>query len=277
METSNLKEKWINTGSGKIFYFVDEIFPNRPFVIFIHGLSSNYTTWLQTIALIHEHKFNSLAIELRGHGLSDKSKIKSLYKISVMSDDLNQIIEKEKIDKGFIVGYSYGGPIAIDYAIKHPEFLLGLVLISSNYVSPFFYKKLDFLTPIAYGFLNLLAFLLLWQKRKKYYYKKHEEFRGYWHSVWIGLNTMPLSINFWMLSQMFKIDFRKSIKNIHAPTLIIRARKDTFLSKAEAEGMAQAIPNAEIITPKHINHFMAWRSRDETAEVILNFLKTYAQ
>lgn len=276
METPNLKEKNIETASGKIFYYFNDDFLNRPTVVFLHGLSANHTTWLQTIKVLHENKYNSLALDLRGHGFSDKTKKRSLYRLPVWSDDLKMVIQAEKLEKFFLVGYSFGGSIAIDYAIKYPDSLLGLVLISANHVNPFEYKGIKFLTPLADGLLNLLAALLIWQKRKKYYYYKQGESKSYWHSVWIGLNTMPLSVNFWTLSQMLRLNFKEDIAHINAPTIIVRAKKDPFLSEAEAYQMAEKIPQAKIVVPEHTSHFLASRAQEEIAKIILNFVKIHS-
>jgi len=272
---SYLKEKSIQTENGEIFYYSDMAFQNKLTVVFLHGLSSNHTTWINAIETLHKNGYNSIALDLRGHGHSDKNKIKSLYKIPVFTDDLNRIVKNENINRFFLVGYSFGGAIAIDYAIKYSNSILGLVLISANHVNPLEYKKIKFLTPIGYAILNFFAFLLLWQKRKKYYYFQQGESGGYWHSVWVGLNTMPLSINFWMLSQMGGLNFRENIANIKAPTIIIRANDDPFLSAAEAEEMSKAILNARIIIPKHSSHFLASHAQEEVAQIILEFLKHY--
>ena len=276
MTSPILEEKFVETASGKIFYYLNDNFPNRPTAVFLHGLSANHTTWLEVIKILHENGYNSLALDLRGHGSSLKRKNRSLYKLPVFTDDLKRIIEIEKIKEFFLVGYSFGGSIAIDYAIKYPDSLLRLVLISANHTNPLEYKGTRFLTPLGYGLLNVLAFLLLWQKRKKYYYYKQGESRGYWHSVWIGLNTMPLAVNFWMLAQMGQLNFKKTIGNIKTPTLVIRAQNDPFLSAAEARDIIKAIPRAEIAIPKHPSHFLASRAQEEIAQIILDFVKIHS-
>jgi len=273
MDNFPLGEKWVETENGRIFYYTDAPFAGRPTVVFIHGLSSNHTTWTNIIGVLHAQRFNSIAIDLRGHGLSDKRKTKPLYQFSVFSDDLRQILKAERVSRAVIVGYSFGGYVALDFAVRFPELTDGLVLITTNYVNPFVYKGIGFLTPIGYGFLQLLSFLLLWQKKKQYSYYEHGKGRGYWHSVWMGWNTMPLSVNFWMLSQVGKLDFRKTVGTIQAPTLIVRAKHDPFLSQAEAEDMARAMPNAKIIVSNHENHFLASESQSEITGIISDFLR----
>jgi pimeloyl-ACP methyl ester carboxylesterase len=270
-----LPDKSVDTGRGKIFYRFNGKHIGRPTVVFLHGLSANHTTWLNMMKTFEAQGYNSLAPDMRGHGLSDKSRARKLYNVKVFAEDLQAIIRKEEIKDHIIVGYSYGGEIALEYAGRNPQGLKGLVIVSTNYVSPLKYKKINFLTPILYAFFNLLSLFLVWQKKKDYHYYRQGKSRGYWHSVWIGLNTMPLSVNFWMLSQMGLINFKNILGQIKVPTLIIRGKKDPFVSKTEAEDMAAMIPEAKLVIFDNPSHFIGSRSQDELTEEILKFMKKH--
>lgn len=267
------QQKWLQTSNGNICYFLNNEFADRPTSVFLHGLSSNHTTWIKAMTKLKNLKINSLAPDLRGHGHSDKAKKRFLYRLPVFTQDLKQLIETEKLSKIILVGYSFGGFIALDYAIKYPESVAILVLISTNHVNPLKYKKINFLTPLAYGFLNLLAWLLIWQKRKNYYYFDQATAKDYWQSTFKGFTTMPLSINFWMLSEVAHLDFSQQIGQIACPTLIIKASADPFLSDKEASEMAGKIKNSKIVTIEEPTHFLASRFQEKIIKVIADFLQ----
>lgn len=269
---NHLVEKAIQTENGKIFYHSDISFPGRPVVVLLHGLSSNHTTWLNAIEVLHEYKYNSVAPDIRGHGLSDKSKKKELYVMAVFSEDLRKILEKENINNAIIVGYSFGGQIAIDFIARFPQLARGLILISANHYNPLRYRGLGFLESMCHGFLNILATVLLWQKMTNYHYYQHGKAVGYWDSVWDGFRTMPLSVNFWMLARECSIDLRKEIKKINVPTIIVCGKNDAFITKHEVDDIAKAIPGSEVIVSKNPDHFVGSNSQGETSEIILKFL-----
>jgi pimeloyl-ACP methyl ester carboxylesterase len=273
MNSNNLEEKCVWSNGGKISYFLDRPFLDKPTVVFLHGLSSNHTTWLNIISAVHEIGYNSLTLDLRGHGLSDKTKKRDLYSFSVFSDDLNKILKQEDIADIILVGYSFGGEIAIDYSINYPEFVKKLVLISANFTSPLDYRGLSILNPVFSGVLNALGGLLLWQGNGKYMYYQHKDSVGYWDSVLDGFRTMPISINFWMLSLMFGIDFRRQIQKLDISTIIIRGSGDLFISQKEVEDASKNIKKSKVIVSKHPSHFVASDSQDEIKEVIINFLR----
>lgn len=268
-----LEEKSIQTANGKIFYYLENSFPGRPSVVLLHGLSSNHTTWLKIMRTLQENKYNCLAPDLRGHGHSDKAKNKKNYQLPVFADDLRQIINNEQLKNFTLVGYSFGGQVAIDYTAEYSDGLNGLILISPNHAPPLNYLHLGFLTPLVSGSLNLFAALLFWQKLKNYRYYEHGEAVGYWDSVWDGLRTMPLSVNFWLLAQEAKINLKDEIRQIEVPTVFICGQNDAFITRREIDDMIKAVPKSQLVISKNPNHFVGTNSQDEITQIIIDFLK----
>ncbi|MBU1137243.1 alpha/beta hydrolase [Patescibacteria group bacterium] len=273
MNELSLQQKWLATASGKICYFLRQESANRPTAVLLHGLSSNHTTWLGIMKALSENGYNSLAPDLRGHGFSDKTKTKEFYRLSVFSDDLNKILKQEQIKDFVLVGYSFGGQIAIDYAARYQDSIRGLVLISANIAPPLKYPRLGFFTSLVVAGLNLLAALLFWQKRRNYHYYQHGRAAGYWDSVWDGLRTMPVSVNFWLLAQVFKIDLMKSLQQIKIPSVLVYGRNDVYITPKEINDTAKALPQAQLIISKNPGHFVGTNSQNETAQIILSFLR----
>jgi len=270
-----MKKNFVETKKGKIYYFKNIENKKTLTIVFLHGLSANHTTWNNITERLSQLKYNTLSIDLRGHGYSDKSKIKSLYKFEMFSEDIKLILQKEKLDNIILVGYSFGGSLAIDFAVRNPDLLRGLILISANHRNPLSYSFFKFLIPVIILMLNLASLITLWQKRKNYHYYKPNEVSGYWRSTWQGLKTMPWSINGWMLIEMAKLNLGKKINLIKVPTVIMHSKHDPFLSTKEIEDMIRKIPQAQIITSTNDSHFIATRAYEEVTGTILNFLKKY--
>lgn len=266
-----MEPRYVETANGRICYFLARGAADRPTLIFLHGLSANHTTWDAIASKLEEAGLNCLAPDLRGHGLSDKTKKRALYRLPVFAADLDEIIKKENLNKIILVGYSFGGYAALEYTRKQAQALAALALISTNHVSPLKYRRLGFLNSLAYGLVACLAWLLIWQRRKNYYYFNQASAKGYWQTTFRGLITMPLTINFWMLAETAMIDFSRSLGAIECPTLLLRGENDTFLSAAEAADMARKMPRAELVT-LNASHYLASRHQTETAEAILAFL-----
>jgi len=258
---------------NNIFYTKDISDATRPTIVFLHGLSANHTTWKKASDLFHTLGYNTLALDMRGHGHSDKTRKRNLYRFPIFTADLRAIIEKEQLKKVILVGYSFGGTVALEYASTYPENVEALVLISANHVSPFYYEWRRLPTLIAARLVNLGGWLMLWQKRKKYYYFDQATSTGYWESTMSGFTTMPISINLWMLSEAMSVNLSKSIHTITRPTLLLRGSHDSYFSLEEAEDMQRKIHGAEIVSLNESGHYLASDYQEETIMKISEFLK----
>jgi len=266
------EQKWLNGPDGRICYFLSREFNGRPTLIFLHGLSANHSTWLEMAEKLESLKVNFILPDLRGHGHSDKTKNKNLYELAKFTQDLRSIIAQEEIDRPILIGYSFGGYVALDYAIKYPDSASALILISTNHINPLHYRMIGFLAKPARLVLDATAFLLLWQKRKNYYYYNQKKDLGYWRSAFKGLLTMPLSVNFWMIGQGLAIDFRGDLNKIIIPTLLLKSKDDPFVSGREAEDMKKNIKNSELHIIEANSHYLASRDQKKIVNIIFDFI-----
>lgn len=91
-------------------------------IILIHGLSSSAdANWRMpgTIKLLSE-THQVIAMDVRGHGRSDKPASESDYGVQ-MVEDVIRLMDHLKIEKAQIVGYSMGGMIAMKLTVLHPD------------------------------------------------------------------------------------------------------------------------------------------------------------
>jgi pimeloyl-ACP methyl ester carboxylesterase len=91
-------------------------------VVLIHGwLSSAGINWALpgTIALLaRNHRV--IALDRRGHGLSDKPTKEAAYGPELV-EDVVRLLDHLKVRKAHVVGYSMGGIIALNFIVKHPD------------------------------------------------------------------------------------------------------------------------------------------------------------
>ncbi len=71
-----------------------------------------------------------LFLDLLGHGETDKPKAPNAYKTENQCRELRQIIENSGFQKPFLYGYSMGGRLALQFAIRNPDAISGLILES---------------------------------------------------------------------------------------------------------------------------------------------------
>ena len=100
-------------------------------LVLLHGLASQAHIW----DLLAPHlidSFRVVALDQRGHGLSDKPD--SGYDFAAIIADLDAVLDALAIERAVLIGHSWGGNVALQYAVEHPARVSGLVLIDGGFL-----------------------------------------------------------------------------------------------------------------------------------------------
>lgn len=97
-----------------------------PPIVLLHGLGLDRSMWWpQVEELSNRHRV--IIVDLRGAGESSTLK-HSQRVLSTQADDVVALLEHLEIEKTVICGISYGGLVAQEVALRHPEKISGLLL-----------------------------------------------------------------------------------------------------------------------------------------------------
>lgn len=102
-------------------------------VILLHGLASNARIWEMVAPPLAERGLRLLAWDARGHGLSDKPD--GDYGFDPFVRDLAAFIEACRLEHPLLVGHSWGGHLALEYAARFtvgPRAPCGLALVDGG-------------------------------------------------------------------------------------------------------------------------------------------------
>lgn len=106
----------------------DEAGAGEPPILFIHGWTCNRTHWRDQMSHFAK-KHRVVAVDLRGHGESDKPD--QDYSIDGFVDDVAWLIGELGLEKPVVIGHSMGGVIAMNLARKHPALTSAVVLVDA--------------------------------------------------------------------------------------------------------------------------------------------------
>ncbi|HXM36504.1 MAG TPA: alpha/beta hydrolase [Pyrinomonadaceae bacterium] len=110
----------------------------REALVFIHGWSCNLDYWRDQIPDF-EKRSRVIAIDLPGHGLSDKPQL--VYSMDFFARAVDAVLRDARVERAVLVGHSMGTPIARQFYRKYPKNTLAIVIVDGA-LRPFGDKKM---------------------------------------------------------------------------------------------------------------------------------------
>jgi len=100
-------------------------------VVLLHGafmtITNNWTDWIGELSKTRK----VIAVEMQGHGrTADTDRDITSENLA---DDVAALLEKLKLPRADLIGYSMGGGVAMQCAIRHPDKVRRVVVISSTF------------------------------------------------------------------------------------------------------------------------------------------------
>ena len=117
---------YIKVNDIRMYY---EIHGDGEPLVLIVGLATDISEWEGIICWLAK-KYQVLAFDNRGAGLTDKPD--TPYSIDMMADDTAGLMQTLGIEQAHIVGISMGGRIALALALRYPESVKKLALVSTS-------------------------------------------------------------------------------------------------------------------------------------------------
>lgn len=217
-------------------------------ILFIHGGLGNADIWGRQVAdFARDHLV--IVADSRGHGRSTRSQQPFGY--DLMTSDYVALLDYLKIGKVTLVGWSDGGIIGIDMAMKHPEKLTRVIAQAANVttdgvkpdvmnnktfndyinVAGDYYKKLS-PTPNEYdAFVNQIS--QMWATQPA------------WTAADLGKITVPVTLAIGDHDEAVKLDHTQMMaKEIPGAKLVILKDASHFAMLQDPEGYDAMIRNA---------------------------------
>jgi pimeloyl-ACP methyl ester carboxylesterase len=108
-------------------------------VVLLHGsfmtITNNWTQWIGELSKTRK----VIAIEMQGHGRT--ADIDREFSYEHLADDVAALLDHLKIPSADLIGYSMGGGVAMQCAIRHPEKVRKVVSISARFRHDGFVKE----------------------------------------------------------------------------------------------------------------------------------------
>ena len=202
--------------------------------------------------------------DMRGHGHSTYSP--SRFTISRHLEDIRELLDHLHLSKATLVGYSAGGSLAMEFALRYPDRTSGLILSGGFPKVDTWLLKQEFNIGIALMKNQKVAFLskVLALSHKMTATDKQELFRH-------GNKANPdVVLNFYVETLKYNCIYElKRLVNI--PTLVLYGTRDFYIN-AHAKWFEKYLPTAKIVSIDRGTHQLPTRFHEPFNHAIAHFL-----
>jgi pimeloyl-ACP methyl ester carboxylesterase len=257
---------------GRHEFFVRELGdPANPPLILIHGWNFDGEMAFHKLMPILADRYRVIVPDLRNHGKSDR--IRGRFEIADAADEVNGVIEALGIARPVpILGYSMGGMVLQELAIRHPSTPSAIVLGATaarpmhrlRPVSWLIFRMTRALARISRAELVWGSFLLL---RRGHLITPADEA---W--MWESLLARDANLYHEAAYAMWRFDARDRVGSIDVPTLVVIPERDTVVPIAAQEELASLIPEAEVVRMTDVGHESILSDPATLAGVVVAFL-----
>jgi pimeloyl-ACP methyl ester carboxylesterase len=116
--------------AGRVVSYLEAGPAAGPVVVLLHGLASDCTTWERAIGPMARGGLRVIAVDLIGHGESDKPAVG--YTLDDFAESIAAFFAEAGIERATLCGHSLGGAIAVHFGYHYPSLVEGLVLVSAG-------------------------------------------------------------------------------------------------------------------------------------------------
>jgi proline iminopeptidase len=231
-----------------------------------------------------------------GSAFSDKPTDESLWEIPRFVDEVEQVRQALHLDKDnfYLLGHSWGGVLAIEYALKYPQHLKGLIISNMVDSIPAYNQYATKVLMPAMDQKKLAEIKRMEAEKKTddpaymallmpLHYEKHilrmpaDQWpepvqRSFGHlneQIYVSMQG-PSELG--ASGKLLTWDRSKELKTIKVPTLVIGAQYDTMDPKY-MEAMAKKMPNARFLLCPKGGHLAMYDDQQTYFTGLIGFLK----
>lgn len=214
--------------------------------VFLHGYGGNARQWVYQLRHFSTEN-RVIALDLRGHGLSNAPNTR--YSMEEIQADLLATLDLLGVSGPVVlVGHSFGGAVAAQFAAEHPQRVARLVLIA---------------TAGEFKLIPLFRVLLALPERLL---RAAAPFTRNW------LGAAPLVMRRWYHNNLKTWQGWDIYRQIQTPTLVLRGHRDRVFGTRYFEEVARTIPGAEDLNLGASGHMVMLERRDAVNRALEGFV-----
>lgn len=252
---------------------------NGPVLVLVHGIAGFLEEWEPSIRILCR-KFRVVALDLPGHGLSDKPDVQ--YTLDFLTDCLKDFISAICPGKVYLAGHSLGGAVCLNLVTRYPRLVERLILVNSVFVKiPLFIRFCTF--PFLQRIRLKVPFFAVKATSRRSFFKKEQISAQWLELAWRYINEPGATrVMFSVLNSNISLSGLKreaadpvirALNNIDIPVLVLFGNRDRIIPNMNSLLLHQSIKGSICVEVKNCGHELQYDSCDIFCENVLKFIE----
>lgn len=259
----------VSVNGLKLFY---EIEGDGEPVVLIPGFAAGRWIWFKQTADL-SHNFRVITFDPRGVSASDKPE--GAQTIGLLADDVAQLLQTIGVESAHIVGASFGGFVAQEFALKYPAMTRKLVLCCTsfggpNHVAPSLETLAALASTKGLNTEERMRANLLLAFTPKFVQTQVAEVDRVVHLR--ATNEVPEHIYSSQLQAAVSFNAESRLEQITSPTLVLSGDADVIVPVRNSLNLAAKIPGATLCIIHGGSHTFFIEQAREFNNIITDFL-----
>ena len=259
---------------GRHEFFVRELGdPDAPPIVLVHGWNFDGEMAFHKLMPILAERYRVVVPDLRNHGKSDR--IRGRFDLSDVAEEVDAIIAALGLPTPIpVVGYSMGGMVAQELALRHPATVSALVLGATAA------RPIAQLRPLSYVLFAITRAVARISRAEavwaSFLVLRKGGLIGPRDEAWMWDSLLARDANLYHESAyaIWRFDSRSRLGDLAAPTLVVIPERDTVVRVPTQEELARLIPHAEVVRLAGLGHETILAAPDAFAAAVAGFLES---
>lgn len=251
--------------------------PANPAILLIHGWAQQSLCWDPVVARLRD-RFHLVAMDLRGHGASDKPEDPAAYTDTrLWADDVAAVMALHDLTNFTLVGWSYGSRVIASYLATHGDAALSGVVLAGGILAIGNARE-DWMVGLASPGLDrdlytsdLTRLIPATARFVEACTAKPLDRDTYGRMVAANMLCPPTARRALFAADW---DMRPTYAAMSCPGLVIHGTADTVVSPATGEAAAKAMPRGRFLPYEGIGHAPFLEAPDRFAADLSAFLQS---
>lgn len=235
----------------------------------------------------YSRRFQTIAPDLRGYG---SSRTQANFSMNEHLDDLESLLDGLGVACCLVLGWSLGGILAMELALRFPQRVSGLILVATaarpfgnhppiswednlytgvaailNRLQPGWQWNID-----TFGKRSLFRYLIQQHTPSTYQYLAEDAMSAYFKTSSAATNALNTALK----AGYNRVD---DLSQIQCPSLVLAGEEDRHITVASSRQTAQNLPNSQFLSYPNTAHLFPWEIPTQMLGDIDRWLELHPQ